>query len=1371
MNLLVILAIQTAALMLVRRRLKRLNDSISVDAKTPPKTSELQTAQRGRITARFLFEAVRDALFVTSVPIAVLCAVILLAQILGRTINGDLLAGKLLLSVFRARLVHIEPWLGAVSGLVSVLGLIIATCRTHRMMRLSEDAARLKAETAENNAPLGEEAQQVLITLQSLQQDPMEVLRNGHWEEVWRDRRVVAAREAVDRAWVDVLKQAAQAGSNPSRPWNETDQKAIGKNLCDTKRVETVVWERFVIMLTKYQTVVSQAYQRQANLAENLPPSDDPAAQKAVEKLVPGLRQTLRGMNRAVYYVCLALLIPVMLSVAGEPGLQAASISLTDLYLQRSDQIVQGREKQESTSTSSPVPLSSSDEHLISRVARQWEEHIFRQPSPSDTPPSATTHPNPDDGSDVPFKVTTEYASRSDAVRNQILIEAADEVNTPRDSQGRKTVRLSYGDLAASWDASLKNNAGSPNDNEGSGGQKRDRGNNRNGDGHFWLGNESGDMGDGAVRDQSPPRPGPRPGGWEAALSGSAAVSDTVAASSPDLAAARTVAEIYERPLTTDGPVTPIGEAAKYVLIERAKHSPQFLHNIRQMGSSLMSDMLHPVIRGDLRASSFGQMMAAICDTADHFGAGGFGGELARLVRAHIGEPRGPTVADLQDAVRIRASSLDDLDAVVRRGGSLNEAMEAVDRKVKKSADVVTPEARRMMERIAAMPVRDNLWLVEHALNTHRSPAVNNVPEEGTDLKHAEKLVEEYLEATRTRTKEDAAKRELSAEETNSEVTEVVRSTAEHDSESLVSFNDYFPAQTGADRATERGALKNKYFPDSLTEGRGGDPGGVVTPRAPELPPSPSGGGATAFERDGTAPPEAHQGWMDTLNNVAQAFSNFGGGGGEVTAFRARSFGGLRGFTRIGGVLLGRDPETGNSTAFTDLQWRWTADHRMILTLVDATGAATDSAPYKPEIILQAIRYAADGRPTTATMVSASPIPSLKILLHPTLVDTPLGAQTQQLDRLTDTYAGRAWDGVAGARREAVTQSAEAQASIYNAAWILTYAYQVREKREEGEHVSLPLGAEEAIEIGRPFLAILRRGEEEKGSDTPIPDRYHDALRDFGDSKKSPYAAHPDLYDSGLIAVLREAGKKENLTVGDLVQALSQVQVDTQKPPLQWVPWSGVREIPYHITPSDLLMLAAEPTGSAGNGYPFEFMWQVAYQVPENQTTAPWEQPELKPLLQRDVFEKATANPDDRQVLRDCREFTFLQRLCRAAFNGQLGPNFPVERINDLHRVILTADNGAYLPSYHRTLRWNSAPSLDDVKLMKSIADSQVRLSSGANDQVGALERARALDSQAQAKLLLDLYEPLQLGRDYNQSRSTARSYMDRSSRPPDDGN
>src|SRR6185436_18559571 len=149
---------------------------------------------------------------------------------------------------------------------------------------------------------------------------------------------------------------------------------------------------------------------------------------------------------------------------------------------------------------------------------------------------------------------------------------------------------------------------------------------------------------------------------------------------------------------------------------------------------------------------------------------------------------------------------------------------------------------------------------------------------------------------------------------------------------------------------------------------------------------------------------------------------------------RSRSFARLRGFSRIGGVLIGRDPDAAPDEPpldVRDLRWERSAENPRVwrFKLIHGDGKETTSRYFHDDLLFRALAYAADGRPVGVTMVSASPLWDLKILVHPALLDSGLGQRIIDLDRFVDQFTGMLVE-----RRQA-HQDIDGQIRIYSFAW------------------------------------------------------------------------------------------------------------------------------------------------------------------------------------------------------------------------------------------------------------------------------------------------------------------------------------------------
>lgn len=150
--------------------------------------------------------------------------------------------------------------------------------------------------------------------------------------------------------------------------------------------------------------------------------------------------------------------------------------------------------------------------------------------------------------------------------------------------------------------------------------------------------------------------------------------------------------------------------------------------------------------------------------------------------------------------------------------------------------------------------------------------------------------------------------------------------------------------------------------------------------------------------------------------------------------------------------------------------------------------------------------------------------------------------------------------------------------------------------------------------------------------------------------------------------------------------------------------WSGVRELPYSITPDfEFLRAAGDPLS------PFTFMVQVAIDSPaffvegaepwyaEDNAAVdeyvdpdePWEFTELSPTLNQTIANGIAASQERTSVFDDMREFALLQRFFRVALDGRLGPGFPMDELLNIDEATASAVDRS-----NPTLRWNVRPGL-----------------------------------------------------------------------------
>jgi hypothetical protein len=492
--------------------------------------------------------------------------------------------------------------------------------------------------------------------------------------------------------------------------------------------------------------------------------------------------------------------------------------------------------------------------------------------------------------------------------------------------------------------------------------------------------------------------------------------------------------------------------------------------------------------------------------------------------------------------------------------------------------------------------------------------------------------------------------------------------------DALAVYSDYFPGQLGADTQTDR--------------------------------------------RRATTSPETRLPDVAVMDGLQAAD---GVGGSRGTFARARDFKSLRGFSRIGGVLIGRAPSDLETAALgcTDLEWE-VEGHTIRLILTTADGRRFRSRPHPMALVYQAINYAADGRPVAATMVDATPLSELKVLLHPTLVDTPLGQRMIELDTFVTSSMPNT-----GNQMDTAGDRVEAQNELYTHAW----AYRLLAALSQGGLDS---------EWDSYLHGILDDQEHQKSVQKAL-----DKADLLSDPTQSPLTVKKEFFDPTLVELILKNARK-GLTPEQFGQAIkdqalaqyrqasstdSNGQAGSTNPKLQellerWqkaVPgfrsWTGVREKEFTSDPASFMVL-----DGASDPMPFDFMYQVAFtsqpEFAQNLRTGsygdaqPWEYPSLKEYIQKTVLDDVAKDKGGRErtVLKDAGEFAILQRMFRMAFNGQLGVNFPVGKLVALSEV---ASAGAP-KTLNRTLRWHdfnqSRNSNDDELTSRLVKDIRLAL-------------------------------------------------------------
>jgi hypothetical protein len=430
--------------------------------------------------------------------------------------------------------------------------------------------------------------------------------------------------------------------------------------------------------------------------------------------------------------------------------------------------------------------------------------------------------------------------------------------------------------------------------------------------------------------------------------------------------------------------------------------------------------------------------------------------------------------------------------------------------------------------------------------------------------------------------------------------------------------------------------------------------------------------------------------------------------------FQARDFKSLRGFSRVGGVLIGNDPSRreGPAPDVVDLQWELDGPN-VRLVLVSADGQKVRSRPYRRSLAYLALAYVADGRKVAVTIADADPLGEHSVLLHPALVDTSLGQRVIELDQFIARYTRQ------DEQQKKAVQTFYTQNLFYQWAWgkrVLAMS------QDEIERIARMIKDEfrgKLLEAMRQIKEDARRIVDR--ADRKLLAEAWDTRAHFADPQHLPWTARKRYYDENLVRLITtQAEKNADLeTFGRGLDAAAAAEFrqlvssfdgavrgqneqgannSLRQMFFEWLvepPRSGLRYIVRERAfaadlPRVVLRDVEEP------GVPFDLFLQLVFtSVPEfsRQDAKPaegeeddrwWEFAALSPSIQRHVTQGVAQDQRAQTILADVVEFTYLQRLFRAALNGHLGERFPVEKL-----VALTDATAATAPQLTRTLRWD----------------------------------------------------------------------------------
>ncbi|MGO6679594.1 hypothetical protein [Rhizobium leguminosarum] len=475
------------------------------------------------------------------------------------------------------------------------------------------------------------------------------------------------------------------------------------------------------------------------------------------------------------------------------------------------------------------------------------------------------------------------------------------------------------------------------------------------------------------------------------------------------------------------------------------------------------------------------------------------------------------------------------------------------------------------------------------------------------------------------------------------------------------------------------------------------------------------------------APDTIAPGMMRTASAYTEQFPVLAEGAGAIfdsfdtngkpvrTATRAasaRSFSKIRFSAKVGGVVIGREPDAGgDEIKVVDFEWRRAGQGRYVIKLRDAEGRSFDLGPFHPALIYGALAYAADGRVVTSTLpkptndnaeIDGRKINARRVLVHPALEDTSVACPAIQVDRFVDGFTYREQANVAVRQlqlaRSAVDQYGDLLGIVGSIPRDLRLSKRAEFQTQIWDAVDIP---QIQPQIGN-YVKACGMGE----ACFPI-EYYQKHGFDFGNSTEA-------------LQCLTGGG--------DCFEKFVSLTTD-----YSYFVDSGVREQSFKLD-KDFHFLTG--TGAVSGLWPLDFIVQVIPQRADGLDTVvapdvePWIFPTVADEIRKLVREGVQSDPSAMQVFNTMKDFVVLQRLFRLALAGSLGLEFPLDRLSDLQKETKPAMN------VQRHERWNLNSSIKEILMEQAEALAQT-LDQLKNDSAASGEcRAAANDALADHQAL-----------------------------------
>ncbi len=433
---------------------------------------------------------------------------------------------------------------------------------------------------------------------------------------------------------------------------------------------------------------------------------------------------------------------------------------------------------------------------------------------------------------------------------------------------------------------------------------------------------------------------------------------------------------------------------------------------------------------------------------------------------------------------------------------------------------------------------------------------------------------------------------------------------------------------------------------------------------------------------------------------------------------RARSVSRLPHSARGAGLMLGLPPLTGRADLdLKDLRWR---PHLQLLELiaVDSQEQLIELGTFSRSTIAAALAFAADARPMALAVSAGGPLVGRRAVLHPALVDTPLGCRLHALVERLDTFA----------RTTVVDEQSDHFAQL-SAAYALAWAMRARHMDQvawlDGNRPTHPdwVRSEAEMRLLDPDLsAAVGRALASPGT--------------LARSDKSLYRTMPQYFEPWLVEIIEECAASPSRAEFDNCVASAVRRWVEGRAMGADVPWWHLppdtdlalyaSDAPFTLDP-ELKALRVPPEGDfSGLMGMLDLSVAASITTPASRAAgaadkartdedaafghATWPLPALGDRTTRALLRTIADSPQRRQLVESLVQFVVLQRLFRLAFEGRLGPRFPLERLVVLSRTISRSPVESV-----RTWRWYDEPGSLERSLARKLDAAQAALDRAAH--------------------------------------------------------